>query len=45
LYNIYLCPNGGNLEKTVFRVSHMGDTDIPYTQKLIEKMELYYKAF
>jgi aspartate aminotransferase-like enzyme len=43
LYNIYLCPNGGNLEKTVFRVSHLGDINIPYTEKLIEKMKLYYR--
>ena len=45
LYNIYLCPNGGNLEKSVFRVSHMGVIDIPYTNKLIEKMILYYRTF
>lgn len=41
-YKIYLCPNGGNLRNTVFRVSHMGDIDEKSIDKLIVKMKKYY---
>lgn len=41
-YKIYICPNGGSLKNKVFRVSHMGDINIEYLDKLILKFNKYY---
>jgi len=41
-YNIYVCPNGGELKDTVFRVSHMGDIDQKYTEVLLSALKDYY---
>ncbi len=41
-YNIYICPNGGELRDTVFRVSHMGDIDKEYTGVLLSALKDYY---
>ena len=34
-HNIFVCPNGGALKDMVFRVSHMGDVDTSYTDRLL----------
>ncbi|SFC64496.1 pyridoxal-phosphate-dependent aminotransferase family protein [Pseudoalteromonas denitrificans] len=41
-YQIVLCPNGGALSKTVFRVSHMGNITREDTQKLLNVLHDYY---
>jgi aspartate aminotransferase-like enzyme len=41
-YNIFVCPNGGELRDKVFRVSHMGDIDEAYTDVLIRALQDYY---
>lgn len=35
-YQIYVCPNGGELKDKVFRVGHIGDLSIEDNDKLIE---------
>ena len=42
-YNIYICPNGGEIKDKVFRVSHMGDIDKKYTDVLISALKDYFK--
>lgn len=41
-YNIYVCPNGGEIKDKVFRVSHMGDIDNAYTDVLLSALNDYY---
>ncbi|GKX67821.1 pyridoxal-phosphate-dependent aminotransferase family protein [Inconstantimicrobium mannanitabidum] len=41
--NIFVCPNGGELRDTLFRVGHIGDLKIEYNDKLIEVLKDMYK--
>ncbi len=41
-YKIMICPNGGALADTVFRVSHMGHMTKDYTDVLIKALHDYY---
>lgn len=41
-YNMVLAPNGGDLRHRVFRVAHMGNVTIEYTDHLIEALFDYY---
>jgi len=41
-HHIVLCPNGGELSKTVFRVSHMGNITHEDTRKLIHALHDYF---
>ena len=41
-FDVVVCPNGGDLGNTIFRVSHMGDMTIEYTDVLIEALYSYY---
>lgn len=41
-YKIMICPNGGLLASTVFRVSHMGHMTKDYTDVLIDALHDYY---
>jgi aspartate aminotransferase-like enzyme len=41
-YKIIVCPNGGKLKDTIFRISHMGDMDKPYLDLLINALKQYY---
>ncbi|OSA93187.1 UNVERIFIED_ORG: aspartate aminotransferase [Clostridium botulinum] len=38
-YNIYVCPNGGDLKDTVFRVGHMGDLTVEDNDVLIKALK------
>ncbi len=42
-YKVMVCPNGGDLKDTIFRVSHMGDMTKEYTDVLIGALHDYYK--
>ena len=42
-YKVMVCPNGGDLRDTIFRVSHMGDMTKEYVDVLIDAMFDYYK--
>ncbi len=41
-YQIMVCPNGGTLKNTIFRVSHMGEMDKAYTDLLINALKKHY---
>ena len=41
-YKIVVCPNGGPERDKVFRVSHMGEMTIAYTDILIDALHDYY---
>ena len=41
-YKVIVCPNGGKLKETIFRVSHMGDMDEEYVDLLINAFQNYY---
>ena len=41
-YKIMICPNGGALKDTVFRVSHMGAMTTAYTDVLVAALRDYY---
>ncbi len=38
-YGIWICPNGGDLKDTLFRVGHIGDLTIDDNNKLIEALK------
>jgi len=38
-YNIWICPNGGELKDKIFRVGHIGDLTIEDNDKLIAALE------
>ncbi|MBZ9636009.1 pyridoxal-phosphate-dependent aminotransferase family protein [Clostridium sp. FP1] len=38
-YNIYVCPNGGDLKDTVFRVGHMGNLTVEDNDELIKALK------
>lgn len=38
-YDIWICPNGGELAETIFRVGHIGDLDFKDNEKLIESLK------
>jgi len=42
-YKVMVCPNGGELQDTIFRVSHMGDMTKEYTDVLIDALHDYYR--
>ena len=42
-YKVMVCPNGGDLKDTIFRVSHMGEMTKEYTDVLIDALHDYYK--
>jgi aspartate aminotransferase-like enzyme len=42
-YRVMVCPNGGALSETIFRVSHMGDMTEAYVDKLLEALWSYYQ--
>ncbi len=42
-YKIMVCPNGGELRDTIFRVSHMGDMDRAYVDVLVDALFDYYE--
>jgi aspartate aminotransferase-like enzyme len=42
-YKIMVCPNGGELKDTIFRVSHMGDMDEAYVDVLVDALFDYYE--
>lgn len=43
-YQIIVCPNGGNLSKVIFRVSHMGYMTKEYVDNLINALnDIYHK--
>ena len=42
-YKVMVCPNGGELKDTIFRVSHMGDMDEVYVDVLIDALFDYYE--
>ena len=42
-YKVMICPNGGDLKDTIFRVSHMGEMTKEYTDVLIDALYDYYK--
>ena len=35
-YNIWVCPNGGELKDTLFRVGHIGDLTVEDNDTLID---------
>ena len=37
-YNIWVCPNGGELKEKIFRVGHIGQLSISDNDKLIEAL-------
>lgn len=37
-YNIWICPNGGELKDKVFRVGHIGDLTVEDNNKLVEAL-------
>ncbi|MBE6133358.1 MAG: alanine--glyoxylate aminotransferase family protein [Erysipelotrichaceae bacterium] len=37
-YNIWVCPNGGDMRNTIFRVGHMGDLSFKDNDALIEAL-------
>jgi len=41
-YQMVLCPNGGELADTLFRVSHMGNITIQDTQLLLDALHDYF---
>jgi len=41
-YKVMVCPNGGVLRDTIFRVSHMGEMTKEYTDVLIDALHDYY---
>jgi aspartate aminotransferase-like enzyme len=41
-YKSILCPNGGELSDSVFRIGHMGDLDIKDIDILVEQLRDYY---
>ncbi len=41
-YRVMVCPNGGSLSDTIFRVSHMGDMDEAYMDILLDAMRDYF---
>jgi len=41
-YKVMVCPNGGALRDTIFRVSHMGEMTKAYTDVLIDALHDYY---
>lgn len=41
-YKVMVCPNGGELRDTIFRVSHMGEMTKAYTDVLIDALYDYY---
>jgi len=41
-YKIMVCPNGGDLKDTIFRISHMGDMSKSYLDLLINALKQYY---
>ncbi len=42
-YKVMVCPNGGDLRDTIFRVSHMGEMTKAYVDVLIDAMYDFYK--
>jgi len=42
-YKVVVCPNGGELKDTIFRVSHMGDMTKSYMDILINALKNYYQ--
>ncbi len=42
-YKVMVCPNGGELKDTIFRVSHMGDMNREYIDLLINALKNYYR--
>lgn len=38
-YDIWICPNGGDLKDTVFRVGHIGDIKLEDNTKLIDSLK------
>ena len=43
-YNIWVCPNGGEMEDTVFRIGHIGYISLEDNQKLILALhDMYYR--
>jgi len=38
-YNIWVCPNGGDLKEKVFRVGHIGDLTLEDNKKLVDALE------
>jgi aspartate aminotransferase-like enzyme len=43
-YRVMVCPNGGTLSETIFRVSHMGDMTTAYVDRLLEVLRDYYRG-
>jgi aspartate aminotransferase-like enzyme len=43
-YRVMVCPNGGALSETIFRVSHMGDMTTAYVDRLLEALRDYYRG-
>jgi len=43
-YGVVVCPNGGEFRDKIFRVSHMGDMSLKYTDILIDALFDYYKV-
>jgi aspartate aminotransferase-like enzyme len=43
-YGVVVCPNGGEFRDKIFRVSHMGDMSLKYTDILINALFDYYKV-
>ena len=43
-YKIMICPNGGEQKNEIFRVSHMGEMTVEYTNILIEALRDYYSS-
>lgn len=42
-YNIFLCPNGGELKEKIIRVGHIGELKIEHNDILIEAFKEMYK--
>jgi len=42
-YKIIVCPNGGELRDTIFRVSHMGDMKKENIDLLINNLKIYFE--
>ncbi len=43
-HKVITCPNGGETKHKVFRVSHMGDTDIAHIDILIDALNKFYEV-
>ncbi len=44
IYDVVVCPNGGDLKEKIFRVSHMGEMDTEYIDVLLDALNDYYGA-